>query len=510
MEPKAVTSNIYELETIYDSTAEQGVECDIVLPDYCPDIQRILRCCVSAMINPASGSGSRVSADGTAYVKVIYVGEDGAAVAYEQSVPFSKTFEVPETEGAMVSVSAATDYANCRAVSPRRIDVRAMLTVSCRSTARRARSIVSGIEGDGIRLRSKSVNAVSAVCCRETTFPMSETVESDRADAPITQVISCSASAVATDVRIITDKLLLKGELLVNICYMTEQAGGARTLHHSMPISRIIEAEGITENCTALPELSVSSIRAEVKNDGSGQARLFDIDARVNAAVSAYASADIPVVADAYSTAGALAVQRQNMHFNTLLDSFSDSFTASAQVDIQPPCVQTLLWSDTGDINYDSVVTNGELIVKGTVMLNLYYIDKDLQTGFAEKPVDFEYRRRLRSTASSAFSEPKVTVTGSEARMRSECVADARIEFAISAIVFGNDDEVIITGVTPAESDAVPAAALTLCFPEAGEELWSIAKRYGTTVDAIMRENGLAGETVEEKRMLLVPRCKGV
>jgi hypothetical protein len=31
-------------ETVLDTSVEQSVECDVLLPDYCPDILRILTC----------------------------------------------------------------------------------------------------------------------------------------------------------------------------------------------------------------------------------------------------------------------------------------------------------------------------------------------------------------------------------------------------------------------------------------------------------------------------------
>ncbi|MEG0978834.1 MAG: LysM peptidoglycan-binding domain-containing protein, partial [Oscillospiraceae bacterium] len=48
-------------------------------------------------------------------------------------------------------------------------------------------------------------------------------------------------------------------------------------------------------------------------------------------------------------------------------------------------------------------------------------------------------------------------------------------------------------------------AALTIYFSQGGENVWDIARRYNTTVEAIMRENSLADEQVSEKAMLLIP-----
>ena len=45
-------TDIGTAEVLYDNFAEQGIDCDISLPDYCPDIMRILRCSVKDIRRP--------------------------------------------------------------------------------------------------------------------------------------------------------------------------------------------------------------------------------------------------------------------------------------------------------------------------------------------------------------------------------------------------------------------------------------------------------------------------
>ena len=49
-------------------------------------------------------------------------------------------------------------------------------------------------------------------------------------------------------------------------------------------------------------------------------------------------------------------------------------------------------------------------------------------------------------------------------------------------------------------------AAMILCYAEKGEHLWDIAKRYRAPMEEIIRENGLSGEILSEKTMLVIPK----
>ena len=46
--------------------------------------------------------------------------------------------------------------------------------------------------------------------------------------------------------------------------------------------------------------------------------------------------------------------------------------------------------------------------------------------------------------------------------------------------------------------------ALKLYFADDGEDIWDIAKKYKTSVSAVMEENDLGGDSVSG-RMLLIP-----
>ena len=49
-------------------------------------------------------------------------------------------------------------------------------------------------------------------------------------------------------------------------------------------------------------------------------------------------------------------------------------------------------------------------------------------------------------------------------------------------------------------------AALVIYFADSGEKLWDIAKRYNTSPTEIASVNELETETLDNGRMLLIPR----
>lgn len=46
---------------------------------------------------------------------------------------------------------------------------------------------------------------------------------------------------------------------------------------------------------------------------------------------------------------------------------------------------------------------------------------------------------------------------------------------------------------------------MTIYYADAEKNIWSIAKRYNTSLSAVMEENGLEEEILPEKQIVLIP-----
>lgn len=509
MQFNVITQELGTDEILYDGSAEQPVDADITLPDYCPDIRRVLKCLITPRISGVQTAGDRATADGTAVVRVIYVGENGRISCFEQNYPFSKYVELKSSdENCCVNVRARTDYANCRAVSPRRLDVHGMISVSFRVSCRKRDEIITEAQGGGIQMQRQTVPAVSAVGSVERAFPMSEVIELPGDNPPVNCIIRAGAVALPSDIKVISNKLLVKGELIVNVLYCSDESDSTPVaVEHSMPISQIVELEGVDEDCICDVRLVVTSLDVIPKSDSSGENRLLDISARVCACASACREIELPVIVDTYSTSCELKTDQRSVDFCKHIDSFSETFLCRNTVDLSGSGVERILSMWCSDVVQSCAKRDSNMVISGTVMTHFIYIDKDSQPGYAERQIDFEYKRALKEDAERLKCDPEIQVCACSVSGTSDGKADVKIELKVCAEVYICDTRRIITSIEPVESSErqKKASTLTIYFADSGERLWNIARHYNTTVEAIQQENSITGESVNEKRMLLIP-----
>ena len=94
-ELKLTTRELAVTETLLDTSAEQSLELDFLLPDYEPEVFRILKTRVTPVIQQIQVNKNRLELSGVCNVSVLYLSErQDSLQAARQAAPFSKTLEL--------------------------------------------------------------------------------------------------------------------------------------------------------------------------------------------------------------------------------------------------------------------------------------------------------------------------------------------------------------------------------------------------------------------------------
>lgn len=507
MNYNTTTQKVGFSETVHESTAEQSLDADISLPDYCPEICRILKCTVIPNVTSVTNNSGRITADANVNVRVLYVGENGKIAGYEQNYPIQKFVESNRiTSDSAVSVNVKTDYANCRAVNPRRIDVRAMMTFIFKAVNKREEQLLCGADGSGIQTITEEENTASLCGLNERAFSLSEVVELPDDKPAVNQIINVSPCTVISEVKVINNKALLKGDCNVKIYYLGDDSSSVEYIEHSVPISQIIELDGLNDSCKTGVRLSVCSCEAVAKADSSGDMRLIDFNARINAFISAFEEIEVPFITDAYSTLCDTKNTFKSIELMKYNDSFDTNFTNKVvleSIGVSVNCV-TAVWCS--DIRYDFTAKEDKCNISGTYLANIVYKDNDNQTGIIQKPVDFDYSVKMNSRAERIMCYGSVQTVNCSCAVTGDSRLEMKTELSASGMILTCITKKYISSIELLnENKKNDKCALTICFCDKGENLWNIARKYNTTVEAVKEENELLSDIIEENCMLLIP-----
>lgn len=493
-------------ENLYDNFAEQGIDCDIALPDYCPDIMRILRCSVTNSITNSKISGDRATVDGNAKIRIIYADEKNGIYCYEQDYPFSKYAELPSSfEGAMLCPSVKTEYANCRAVSKKRIDIHGVISIRFRILGIKKDSVITGAEGDGIQLRKNEICTDNAVAAVFKKFQLAQTEETDSGD--IGKILFASASPVLSETKTIKGKILLKGETVVKVIYCAEGDNSCVCASYNLPFNEIVEAESVTDECKICVSFTVDQIQAEPKTDNDGEYKYLNIVCDISALVTAYMPDKMSVITDAYSTEKEIDAKYKTTGFTQMIQNIGDSFVCRESVDLSSMAPKKIYCVMTEQPEAKCSFDGDKMTVCGRIPLKFILIDGEGTPTFCEREAEFEYSRSVDSRQGNLQCDPQLFLTGYGCSLTGDGKAEFKAEINISAAVTQTDEYRTLVSLKTAENSELKKrhSSLVICFCNGGEKVWDIARKYNTTVEEIMSENDLASDEISEKMMLMIP-----
>lgn len=513
MELQLKKEPVYLNEVIFDGQTEQGVEFDYVLPDYYPDIFKILKCSLTPGISSYSVSGTQLFIDGAVLIRILYLSDDNVNIhCVEQKYTYSKTLELTKpADKATVYITARTDYSNCRAISGRRFDVRGAVSCKVKACQPKIFETVSG--ADGLETKSRALSYCGNKLTGGGQFTIREDIETGTGRGGILGILSCDASAEVTDIKIIAGKAVVKGEAKVKALYLIkidEESRDSEVMEATVPISRIIDMDGLDDSFSCFADIKIMDCGLEIKAGDNGDNRILGCDLTVDCKVTANREENISVLTDLFST-----------NYET------DFTTAQIKVEHSPVRVQKQLAHKTDleckegsleeifdcrcDLNGISCKFNGEggLIVTGQLISQA--IGRLSGSGtpvYLEKSEPVELNCDVGIGDENSVIEPNLQITDVSFNISGDVKVEVRVNILLNGCAYRLKNITVIENVLldsekPKEKSS--EYALKMYYAEENEEIFAVAKRYNTKPEAIMEENELEEEVLSAPCLLLIP-----
>lgn len=495
-------------ELILDTDLEQAVECDMLLPDYCPDIIKILRCEAQVNVTSAQVAGGKLNIGATAVVRVFYLGEGGNIRSAEQQQPLTRAVELKSpAEAPVAEVTCQTRYLNCRALSERRFEVRGALNLHCRVTNRWEEPLIADSNLPSLQMKKTICDLSELIACVSKPAEVREELELAAGKPAIANIIRSSAQYRLLDRKIIAGKIITKGELLLHLLYQTVEEGQPpETMEYTLPVSQILDVEKADEDTRCCLSVEVTSLGLTVRSDLEGESRTIGLQAGLCFHVELYRDKQVSLVEDCYCTEFGLTLRTGPVTLQRLLRTVQESGVYQELLDI-PEGLQRILdlWCELEGIS--TRPGEGALVVTMKLKVCMFAATED-GAGYFDRAGEFEYTLPVEGEEEFVFN-PTVSPLSTTYSITPAEKIEVRVELALSGGLCSRRrlpavEEIALDTANP-RSREQDDSGLIVYYAQAGEPVWDIAKRYNTSLGAIMEENALESDQVPDKRMLLIP-----
>lgn len=495
----------------FEGCQEIPVDIDFSLPDYCPDIQRILKCQVCPNITARNVSGDRLNVEGTACIRIIYLDSDNMRIrCCENSAPFSTSIDIRTTpENAVALTSARTEYINCRAVSPRKVDLHGAFSICAKIYSKNSRNVSCCVSGKDIQQKIENTMGSNLVGMGQQQFSINEMLEMGENKPAPEMIIRSDISMILSDYKTTPNKVVVKGEAILKILYMDDlSSGNLQTMEYSIPISQIIDVPGADADCKYIMTGEVLSHDEQIHSENEENPGMISTEIKIAATVMAYTEKELGIVSDIYSTDHDLKTESESLNLNKLKDIIKENFSHKSSVDLPETSASKIVdvWSDA--CSAKATNQGDKLVFKGKMNLCILALDVDNIPFYIERIIEFERSREFNENPGDVVAEITIIPTSIGYSIPRDNKVDIKIDFDVSGAVYLNQRHNMITSAETDESKPKNKdcdASLTIYFASEGEPLWDIARSYYTSVNAIKQENDISEDISPKNGMLLIP-----
>ncbi|MDD3346267.1 DUF3794 domain-containing protein [Oscillibacter sp.] len=509
MELDLKKTSLETYETGGELTLTQEETAETIVPDYCPDIARIIETDGKVFLHSRELRDGKAEISGTVRVSVLYTpdGESGIRTL-DFSIPFTVESDSRALPGCQyLSAETQTEFLETRMLNPRKVFTHCKLVTAVTGYQRAALNFCTDVEAEPslcVEKRQEQQHAVLLTHIAEKDFTFSEEMNLSPGREGAAELLSSRVCGTVTETKLVGSKLILKGIFTVNVLYRTRQ-GVCCSSSAELPFSQIMEVEGAPENAVASVRLHLTGTDLQLDGDDA-EGRQIAVTLYFHVTALLRQERELTLLGDLYSTAYDLAYDAAPVELTGFHDASTRRQTVREVLEIGVVAESIL----TVGVVCSSVQVNREgdsVTLRTGATVRALYLDEGGVPLVAERCMDVKCQMELpegcRVTAWATCPE-EVQASLGERGIEVRFPVDFQVEAASRA------KKVCICAArldqeTPRNDAGAPSLVLRSLGKQ--ETPWDLAKAYHTTIASILSANQLEGEAeIPREKLLLIPR----
>lgn len=531
-----LTRNIFSQNIICRGDIQVTLEEDVNVSDSKPDIDKIVKLQGEIQISSVTPAEEKVHIRGQLQFSLLYTTSDDFRPIHNMKgqIPIEETINMeglqPEQD-----VLSHFDLEDCQAklINSRKVSIRALVTIQCCQEHQKIVSAGTDIVSeaaartemetmpapDGLHRQFDQFSFTHLVNYKKDVFRIKDELPLPKGKSNVDTILYYEILPQNLQSRMMEDGIRFLGDMKIFLLYIPEdEERRLEYLEAELPFDGVLSCEECDEEMVPDIELLGLTKSMEIRGDEDGENRILDLELSLNFRIKFYQDEVFDYLKDAYSTACTLQLEQEDVDCRKLLMKNQSVLRISDHIKIGEndiPIAQICNATGTVKIDERTVVEDG-IQLEGVVELDVLYLTEDDSSPLAllKGTIPFSHVIEIKGIQPEDDYELQSLINQISVVMLDGQEIEAKIVLSLCAFVFTHQKQQIITGITEAPLDmerlqAMPG--LVGFIVEENGSLWNIAKEYNTTVDSIMKLNGLEKDWVKQgDRLLLLKQIDGI
>ena len=478
-------------KSVFHSEVDKETEKELSLPDYCPDITKLIRIDATPYIESSAINGERCTVEGIYVVSLLYESDCKSALSFTTfNIPFSEKTEIKNAgKESIPKAKMVVKRIGCKLITPRKFSLRLKsgLNLSVKNVEKASVvDVECGVEN--LLYKKESCEWYEKEEKSEYEFKYKETFKIPESLKPIDDAVMNTFCTEEPECIIADDKVHIKTSICCKILYSSEESQNDYIMFaNSFPITMVCNDTDLNDVTSSRAEAQVTFSEISVDVDSYGENRVIEAAFTVKAKLYTRKKKSAFYATDAFLAE--LPGETVTKQFTTLTESEPVTRIFTAEKRFVPENVTfSSICDSTSRIN-DCKITVNE---NGTFLTGIYvasflgvtengYISCDEAGEFSEK------------ISSERIYYDDYIVNCNVSQTNAALSADGNIDIKLTLkteTVF--ESKKTFNAVTEIRSDDVQkkkGLEMLFYFPMEKDDLWSVSKKYFVYPHRVSNEN---------------------
>lgn len=499
-------------ENVYSTVVEE----DINVPDVNPDVYKILAPTANVMIKDCEVLSDKVLVNGQVLINILYEADmEGKPMnSMDVSTNLSQAIEIPGVKAKMREfVTAVVQHVECTVINSRKLNVRVIMDLGCRVEDLFDLELASDVRGlPDIQILREPCKIKQVVSYNKDQYSINEQLVVSPEKPAVHKILKSDFKVLLKDDKITDGRVELNGVLGVNVLYAAlDEENSINYVEFEMPFNQYIEVPNAERSMECVTEVSPGQFYVEAEEDEAGERKLLPVEAVINVQTKVYKEAEAEAVVDAYSPSNVIEISKDMVKMNEFVGKGRSNTVVKESISIRhgDPEIEKVCYVNAVPVINETKVLDDRVMVEGVLETDAIYM-----SSFSGEPmcslkeqIPFRHFVEIPGLKLGMQCPAKCSVDSLTFSPMNSQMIELRVVLCVTAEAYKQTDKKLVTRVEEVEGVALDQSripAVTIYLVQKGDTLWSIAKRYNTTVDALVKLNTIENPSKVQQGMQIM------
>ncbi len=470
------------------------MELDSPIPEYCPDIARVVRVDCTPFSERCSIDDGKASANGKAVFDILYETDYKnklKCVSFTQDFSINVNLPRFDLENPTIHCDLDCERISCTLLGPRRVLLKATLGADFQIEGQQSVSALEPKENGKAFFRKKDIEFQGKTVFDSSIHRFDEEINLNQGEKNIGELICGDIDILPGQINLLSGHAEIRTNATLRALYENEdKEGDYHITQKTLPINIDYQNNDIEPDRRISFKLKTQDSSFSPELDQYGESRVIKASFSVKAEMKMNETKSFSVADDMFEKDCDITFTQTTVNIPQLLKESESGFSVEAKLPPAIPKPDIIMESSSETFGVHTEKTPEGVNIIGRFVLNtiaktpegVYSFDHTIPF---EQSIPFDVPQTEYEVSCSVYPIETVTSLLPDGSINARILAGATIS------VFGEQKETFISEITKRIPRQVlnDGATLIYCFPDKNENLWDIAKNYSADPEAIAKGN---------------------